>query len=92
MAVADEVCSGRLVAVHEGGYSEVHVPFCGHAVIQKLCGSAISAGDPLGKRIMGQQPEPPLQMFLNEMVDDMVSFFEDSPCPLASNGQKGPIG
>ena len=29
MAAAADLCSGRLVLVHEGGYSELHVPFCG---------------------------------------------------------------
>ncbi|MEO0358302.1 MAG: class II histone deacetylase, partial [Pseudomonadota bacterium] len=28
---AARLCDGRLVLVHEGGYSEVYVPFCGHA-------------------------------------------------------------
>lgn len=31
-------CLGRLVAVHEGGYSELYVPFCGLAVIEQLAG------------------------------------------------------
>ena len=30
------VRGGKLLLVHEGGYSEAHVPFCGHAVIQAL--------------------------------------------------------
>jgi acetoin utilization deacetylase AcuC-like enzyme len=29
---------GRVVAVHEGGYSEQYVPFCGLAVIEQLAG------------------------------------------------------
>ncbi len=36
MAAADELCSGRVVVVHEGGYSEAYVPFCGHALIEAL--------------------------------------------------------
>lgn len=36
MAVADEVCHGRIVATHEGGYSNAYVPFCGLAVIEEL--------------------------------------------------------
>src|SRR5699024_4671114 len=27
-ALADDICDGRLVLAHEGGYSELHVPFC----------------------------------------------------------------
>ncbi|DBA01430.1 TPA: hypothetical protein N0F65_007327 [Lagenidium giganteum] len=36
--VASEVAKGRIVFAHEGGYSEVYVPFCGTAVIEELLG------------------------------------------------------
>jgi hypothetical protein len=35
---AEQHCSGRMVAVHEGGYSELYVPFCGLAVIEQMSG------------------------------------------------------
>ena len=35
---ADELCGGKLVVAHEGGYSEIYVPFCGLSVIEALCG------------------------------------------------------
>jgi acetoin utilization deacetylase AcuC-like enzyme len=38
MELADEICGGRLVMVHEGGYSLLYVPFCGIAVIETLAG------------------------------------------------------
>jgi acetoin utilization deacetylase AcuC-like enzyme len=38
---AADLCGGRLLLVHEGGYSETYVPFCGHAVMEELSGSAI---------------------------------------------------
>jgi acetoin utilization deacetylase AcuC-like enzyme len=38
VAVADEVCDGRLLAVQEGGYSIDHMPFCVLAVIEELAG------------------------------------------------------
>jgi acetoin utilization deacetylase AcuC-like enzyme len=43
---ADSLCEGRLVAVHEGGYSEVYVPFCGLAVVETLAGRATAVTDP----------------------------------------------
>jgi len=46
-ASAAELCEGRLVLVHEGGYSEVYVLFCGHATISILADSTIEAPDPL---------------------------------------------
>jgi len=50
------VAGGRLVLMHEGGYSEAHVPFCGHAVLETLSRSSVTAPDPLSARITGQQP------------------------------------
>ncbi len=38
MDAAAEVCAGRLVMVHEGGYSSLYVPYCGIAVIETLAG------------------------------------------------------
>lgn len=40
MRVADEVCGGRLLFSHEGGYSKDYVPFCCLAVVEELCGGA----------------------------------------------------
>lgn len=34
LKLADKFSSGRVVATHEGGYSEVYVPFCGLAVLE----------------------------------------------------------
>jgi hypothetical protein len=31
---ADRLCGGKLVMVHEGGYAESYVPFCGLAVME----------------------------------------------------------
>ncbi|WP_112308798.1 class II histone deacetylase [Pseudogemmobacter bohemicus] len=56
MKAARDLCSGRLVLSHEGGYSEVHVPFCGHAVIEELSGSRIHAPDPLARTLSERQP------------------------------------
>jgi len=45
LALADEVCGGRLVVVQEGGYSPAYTPFCGLAVLEALSG-APAAEDP----------------------------------------------
>ncbi|WP_372840338.1 class II histone deacetylase [Phaeovulum sp.] len=58
MGAAEALCGGRLVAVHEGGYSEVHVPFCGHAVLEELSASTIHAPDPLAATLAARQPGP----------------------------------
>ncbi len=46
MAAADEMCGGRIVATHEGGYSYAYVPFCGLAVIEELSGVRTPVVDP----------------------------------------------
>lgn len=35
-AIADDICEGRMLFAHEGGYSELYVPFCGVAVLEEL--------------------------------------------------------
>ena len=46
MQAADAVCGGRIVATHEGGYSNAYVPFCGLAVIEELSGRRSPVIDP----------------------------------------------
>ena len=38
LKAAEELCAGKIVFAHEGGYSKDYVPFCGLAVIEELCG------------------------------------------------------
>lgn len=44
--LARDLCGGRLLFTHEGGYSAVHVPFCAHAVIEELCDAETRLDDP----------------------------------------------
>ncbi|WP_298919557.1 class II histone deacetylase [uncultured Roseobacter sp.] len=67
--IAEENCGGRLVLVHEGGYSEVYVPFCGHATLEALSGSEITAPDPLGPALDVRQPGPRFDAFLKGEID-----------------------
>ncbi|AGT09502.1 class II histone deacetylase [Paracoccus aminophilus] len=73
---AEQLCQGRLVAVHEGGYSEAHVPFCGHAVVAGLAGSPIAAPDPLGATIRARQPAPLWINHLSAYLRDLAQTFE----------------
>ena len=38
MEVAADVCDGRLLMSHEGGYSAFYVPYCGLAVLEQMSG------------------------------------------------------
>ena len=72
MALADEVCGGRVVMMHEGGYSEVHVPFCGHATIATLAGSKIDAPDPFAATLAQRQPGPAFEGWVEGLLADMA--------------------
>jgi acetoin utilization deacetylase AcuC-like enzyme len=73
-ASAEELCSGRLVLVHEGGYSEVYVPFCGHATISTLANSTIVAPDPFAETFAKRQPRGKFADFIRSWVDDLAVF------------------
>jgi acetoin utilization deacetylase AcuC-like enzyme len=47
LRAADELCGGKLVMSHEGGYSSVYVPFCGLAVLEELAGVQTGISDQL---------------------------------------------
>jgi len=65
---------GKLVCAHEGGYSEMYVPFCGHAVIETLSGSNIRLDDPLEMRLTGQQPNARFNDLQSTIIGEMATF------------------
>ncbi|MEM1232680.1 MAG: class II histone deacetylase, partial [Pseudomonadota bacterium] len=71
---AADLCDGRLVLVHEGGYSEVYVPFCGHAVIEELEGSGPTAPDPFATTFALRQPGERFEVFARGWIDDLAGF------------------
>jgi acetoin utilization deacetylase AcuC-like enzyme len=73
MAAAADLCDGRLVLVHEGGYSEVYVPFCGHAVLEELSGSPVTAPDPLATTLDLRQPDSRFDTFLDGWIDALAA-------------------
>jgi len=74
-AAASDLCGGRLVLVHEGGYSEMHVPFCGHAVIEELSGSAIRVPDPMAAALVARQPGPVWQAHVSSYITELAGYF-----------------
>ena len=72
MSLADDVCDGRLLMVHEGGYSETYVPFCGHAVLQEMSGSAVAAPDPFAEVFPLRQPDTRFDTYVQTVLDDMA--------------------
>lgn len=68
IAVADEVCGGRIVFSHEGGYSPVHVPFCGLAVLEALTGVDTGVEDPIDISV-GESPAHELTATQKETIE-----------------------
>jgi acetoin utilization deacetylase AcuC-like enzyme len=46
LEVSADLCGGRVVLSHEGGYSAVYVPFCGLAIMEELSGNRTRIVDP----------------------------------------------
>ncbi|MEM1429654.1 MAG: class II histone deacetylase [Pseudomonadota bacterium] len=70
---AEALCGGKLVLVHEGGYSEAHVPFCGHATIEALTDTPptdpCAAPDPMAATLDARQPGPHFDAMLSSWFD-----------------------
>ena len=75
MALADDLCDGKLVLVHEGGYDETYVPFCAHAVLEQLSGSAITAPDPMAATFEARQPCESFQRYQSSVIDALEQHF-----------------
>jgi len=43
--LANKHCRGKVVALHEGGYCPVYVPFCSHAIVEALSGITTDVKD-----------------------------------------------
>ena len=63
----------KIVMVHEGGYSETYVPFCGHAVLQEMSGSHITAPDPFAEVFPLRQPAPHFDAYLDGLLANMAA-------------------
>jgi acetoin utilization deacetylase AcuC-like enzyme len=46
MNAAADLCGGRMVMTHEGGYSQMYVPYCGLAVLEEMTGMKTHVADP----------------------------------------------
>lgn len=81
LQAAERLCGGRLVMVHEGGYSEAYVPFCGHAVLQEMAGSSVDAPDPMGPIVAARQPSARMDAFVSTLIGEMAEALLPLPAP-----------
>jgi len=62
------------VVVHEGGYSEACVPFCGLAVVEELSGHRTEVEDPFSDFFGLQQPSARFDAFQRELMGEMAAL------------------
>ncbi|MHA6266057.1 class II histone deacetylase [uncultured Aliiroseovarius sp.] len=75
MELAGDLCDGRLMMAHEGGYSESYVPFCGHAVLEEMSEAGIHAADPLAENFAASQPNDRMVRVYSDLITEMRDFF-----------------
>lgn len=83
MQAADDLCAGRLVMIHEGGYEPTTAPFCALAIIEELSGISTrvpAGGDPIEKSFgLLVAPYQPLQehqeVFIKRARDMMTEYW-----------------
>lgn len=65
---ADDLCDGRLMVNHEGGYSDFYVPLCGMAVVEELTGIQTAVRDPYSgtEHVANQFLMPHQQAFVDD--------------------------
>lgn len=62
--------------VHEGGYAEAYVPFCGLAVLETLSDRRTGVEDPLLAFIQQQQPRDDHRRFQRHAIDRLAVEME----------------
>jgi acetoin utilization deacetylase AcuC-like enzyme len=55
--LAEEVCGGRLVAVQEGGYSEIYAPYCTFAIVEALTEHRVGLEEPVNPERAARWPQ-----------------------------------
>ena len=75
MAVADDVCDGKIFMCHEGGYNGSTVPFFGLAVMETLSGISTGVEDPFDPLLggLGGQDLQPHQDALIKEAEGLLS-------------------
>jgi hypothetical protein len=72
MQLADTLCGGRLALIHEGGYAEAVVPFCGGAIMETLAGVASDIVDPTLEMAEAWQPNARVNALQRQLIDEIA--------------------
>jgi hypothetical protein len=77
MDAADRHCGGKLLMIHEGGYSDQYTPYCGLRIIETLSG--IDAG--VNDSMVGGGPWTDLHDHERAMVAASAALVAKVPTP-----------
>jgi acetoin utilization deacetylase AcuC-like enzyme len=69
--LSEELCGGRLAVIHEGGYAEAYVPFCGLSILEALAAKRSVVVDPEIDFFKAQQPNERMVSFHKILIDEM---------------------
>ncbi|MGF6093918.1 class II histone deacetylase [Pseudomonas sp. 18175] len=75
---AARLCDGRLVLVHEGGYAEAYVPFCGLATLEALSGRRTAVIDPMLDMLQAQQPDSDALAFQKSVIERTATLMRET--------------
>lgn len=75
MNLSDNLCQGKLVFFHEGGYSPQYVPYCVLAIIETLSGYKTAIDDPFLENF-NQKGGGELQPHQKELIEKWCNFFK----------------
>ena len=76
MKIADEVCGGKILMTHEGGYSPATVPFFAHSVIETLAKENMGIEDPF-QRIIGKLGQQELQPHQDSLIKEVEKLLKN---------------
>jgi len=76
MNSAQELCNGRILMTHEGGYSAATVPFFAHAVIETLAEENMGIKDPF-QAIIGNLGQQELQPHQDNLIKEVELLLQN---------------
>jgi len=77
--LAQTYANGRLVCLHEGGYSAEYVPFCSHAIVEELSEVRTDVKDPFIYAMAGTGYDK-LLPHQQAQIDDIRDYFRKEGC------------
>jgi acetoin utilization deacetylase AcuC-like enzyme len=72
--LAEQHAGGRLVAIHEGGYCKVSVPFCALAAVEELSGIRTEVPDVLSPLVAIKQASTAFDILQRRLIDEMAAL------------------